>query len=128
MTIRVCDIEIRTCDEPLIFSPGDPVRKIKGYEYPGSVVSAFHTLAGKARYVVESAVAPGMLHIFNGEQLEEDSSRKAAASEPGRHPEKPTLIEALEILAVYLDGGAEDEASGIVRKAARTLSVQEILK
>lgn len=50
----------------------DKVRKIKGYPYPGIVVSKFETTAGKTRYVVESTSKDtvGMLHIFNASQLE----------------------------------------------------------
>ena len=51
---------------------GDLVRKRAGYEYPGIIVSLFTTRAGAVRYVVE-ADHPGfvgMLHIFNGDQLE----------------------------------------------------------
>lgn len=54
------------------FLRGDKVRKVKGYHYPGVVVAAFPNLSGDHRYVVE-CTAPdcaGMLHIFNGEQLE----------------------------------------------------------
>ena len=54
------------------FNEGDHVTKVKGYEFTGTVVSAFRTLAGKERFVVECTVpgAGGMLHIYNGEQLE----------------------------------------------------------
>ena len=48
---------------------GTQVEKPKGYPFPGTVVAAFDTLAGETRYVVESALAPGMLHIFSGSQL-----------------------------------------------------------
>ncbi len=54
------------------YQQGDKVKKVKGYAYPGVVVSAFTNLNGDSRYVVE-CTAPdckGMLHIFNGEQLE----------------------------------------------------------
>ena len=51
---------------------GDLVRKRAGYEYPGVIVSVFTTQAGAVRYVVEAdhPSFKGMLHIFNGEQLE----------------------------------------------------------
>ena len=55
--------------EPFKFTTGDEVIKVKGYAFPGVVVSTFNTLDGKARYVVESIVCEGMLHIFNGDQL-----------------------------------------------------------
>lgn len=48
------------------------VRKVKGYAYPGVIVSVFPNTKGETRYVVE-CTAPdcaGMLHIFNREQLE----------------------------------------------------------
>ena len=54
------------------FKVGDLVRKRAGYEYPGIIVSVFMTRAGAVRYVVEADHPgfAGMLHIFNGEQLE----------------------------------------------------------
>jgi hypothetical protein len=54
------------------FEVGDLVRKRAGYEYPGIIVSAFTTRAGAVRYVVEADHPgfAGMLHIFNGDQLE----------------------------------------------------------
>lgn len=58
--------------EDLKFNPLQAVQKVKGYQWPGVVVSAFHTLDGKARYVVECTVpaVSGALHIFSGDQLE----------------------------------------------------------
>ena len=54
------------------FNPGDHVVKVSGYRYPGIVVAAFQNLAGQWRYVVECTVpeVAGMLHIYNGGQLE----------------------------------------------------------
>ena len=54
------------------FAEGDRVRKVKGYKFPGIVVAAFTNLRGDWRYVVECTVdeVAGMLHIYNGEQLE----------------------------------------------------------
>jgi hypothetical protein len=54
------------------FVVGDKVRKVKGYSWPGIVVSVFKTLGGQWRYVVECTVpeVAGALHIYNGEQLE----------------------------------------------------------
>lgn len=54
------------------FVVGDKVRKVKGYSWPGVVVSVFKTLEGKPRYVVECTVpeVAGALHIYNAEQLE----------------------------------------------------------
>jgi hypothetical protein len=49
---------------------GDWVTKPRGYPYPGTVVAVFETLDGVQRVVVESMLAPGMLHIFAPEQLE----------------------------------------------------------
>jgi hypothetical protein len=48
-----------------------PVEKVGGYPFPGTVVAAFHTLAGSERFVVEATGEhyAGMLHIFNGGQL-----------------------------------------------------------
>ena len=48
---------------------GEQVWKPKGYAFEGTVVSAFVTLGGEVRYVVESRLAPGLLHIFNGDQV-----------------------------------------------------------
>lgn len=54
------------------FKNGDKVYKNKGYKYPGIIVSAFKTTAGKERYVVECIQegCEGMLHIFNDSVLE----------------------------------------------------------
>ena len=54
------------------FKVGDLVGKRAGYEYPGIIVSVFMRRAGAVRYVVEADHPgfAGMLHIFNGEQLE----------------------------------------------------------
>ena len=51
---------------------GSRVQKIKGYKWPGVVVSVFTTLAGQTRIVVECTVpeVAGALHIYNPEQLE----------------------------------------------------------
>lgn len=51
---------------------GTKVRKVKGYEWPGIVVSVFETLDGKVRYVVECTVPEvrGALHIYAPEQIE----------------------------------------------------------
>lgn len=61
-----------TSNDHLGFRVGDKVRKVRGYEWPGVVVSCFETLDGKPRYVVECTVPEvrGALHIYNGEQLE----------------------------------------------------------
>jgi len=54
------------------FKVGDRVKKRSGYEYPGFIVSVFTNRAGSVRYVVEAdhPAFSGMLHIFNGDQLE----------------------------------------------------------
>ncbi|MBG6211362.1 hypothetical protein IWQ49_006047 [Labrenzia sp. EL_126] len=51
---------------------GAPVQKIKGYKWPGIIVSAFHTTSGQLRYVVECTVpeVEGALHIYAPEQIE----------------------------------------------------------
>ena len=51
------------------FKAGDRVKKRSGYKYPGFIVSVFTNRAGAVRYVVEADFS-GMLHIFNGDQLE----------------------------------------------------------
>jgi hypothetical protein len=50
------------------------VQKIKGYKYPGIIVSIFMTLDHRVRYVVEAdpdSDFRGMLHIFNDNDIEE---------------------------------------------------------
>lgn len=51
---------------------GDSVRKVSGYQWPGVVVSDFHTREGKHRLVVECTVpeVAGALHIYSPEQIE----------------------------------------------------------
>ena len=51
---------------------GDVVRKTSGYKFNGEVRAVFKTKVGVERYVVESNDAPGLLHIFNKDQLEPD--------------------------------------------------------
>jgi hypothetical protein len=53
------------------FKVGDRVEKVSGYKWPGVVVSAFDTLSGERRVVVECTVAEiaGALHIYNEKQL-----------------------------------------------------------
>lgn len=48
---------------------GDKVNKIKGYQFPGTVVSVFETTKGEIRLVVEMDNF-GLLHIFNESQLQ----------------------------------------------------------
>lgn len=50
------------------FQVGDRVNKIKGYRFPGIVVSVFPTKDGNIRLVVEMDEF-GLLHIFNESQL-----------------------------------------------------------
>lgn len=47
-------------------SVGDRVEKVSGYKFPGVIVSAFLTLAGELRFVVECTIpgCEGMLHIY----------------------------------------------------------------
>lgn len=51
---------------------GDKVQKVKGYRWPGIVVSVFETTRGQLRCVVECTVpeVSGALHIYNFDQLE----------------------------------------------------------
>lgn len=55
-----------------MFKEGDNVKKVKGYTFPGTVVSVFQNLAGETRLVVEATGEEykGMLHIFNETQME----------------------------------------------------------
>lgn len=50
------------------FKVGDKVDKVKGYQFPGTVVSVFITTSGETRLVVEMDNY-GLLHIFNPSQL-----------------------------------------------------------
>lgn len=54
------------------FAVGERVRKLKGYAWPGVVVSVFKTISGATRVVVECTVpeVAGALHIYSPEQLE----------------------------------------------------------
>lgn len=52
------------------FNVGERVIKTSGYRYVGLIKAAFVNSFDDWRYVVENEDAPGMLHIFNGEQLE----------------------------------------------------------
>lgn len=51
------------------FSVGDKAYKPKGYKFPCTIVSIFHTTNGDVRIVGEMD-DNGMLHIFNENQLE----------------------------------------------------------
>lgn len=62
------------------------VTKPKGYPYPGTVVAVFETLAGETRLVVESDLAPGMLHIFTPAQLLPVARRSSGGRCGSRRP------------------------------------------
>lgn len=50
---------------------GQRARKVGGsYQADGTIVAAFITTAGLDRFVFEFDTPAGMLHIFNGSQLE----------------------------------------------------------
>jgi hypothetical protein len=76
---------------------GDEVEKIRGYKWPGVVVSVFHTLAGDERVVVECTVpeVAGALHIYAPEQLTvtrvstKIGLRKALETIAARDPDNP---------------------------------------
>lgn len=51
---------------------GSKVIKPEGYPFPGEVRAVFTTKEGLWRYVVESSLAPGLMHIFAPVQIEED--------------------------------------------------------
>lgn len=55
------------------FKVGDMVQKVKGYKFPGVVVSVFLTLSGQVRYVVECTAheVEGCLHIFSERDLDD---------------------------------------------------------
>lgn len=54
------------------FAVGDLVKKKKGYQFPGMIVSCFINSNYEIRYVVEATDEnfKYMLHIFNEDQLE----------------------------------------------------------
>lgn len=55
----------------LRFRPKDRVMKVGGsYRMEATVVAAFFTLSGEARYVVEADVPKGLLHIYSEHNLE----------------------------------------------------------
>ncbi len=57
--------------KPATFSVGDRVRKVGGsYQATGTILAAFKTRYGSNRYVFDFDEPPGLLHIFNHEQLE----------------------------------------------------------
>lgn len=68
--MRIREGDIVLSDEAR-FQHWDQVRKVRGYEYVGTVVSVFETISGEIRVVVEHNVSKGMLHIFSQDQLEE---------------------------------------------------------
>ena len=55
--------------EKFQFREGQRVRKVGSYEAVGTIVAAFHTTRGDARYVFEFDVPRGMLHIFSEKNL-----------------------------------------------------------
>ena len=75
---------------PDALTVGDHVRKIKGYAFPGVVVSTFNTLAGKGRYVVEctSPDVEGCLHIYNADQLKKVDQPQSEDTEQPMTPKR----------------------------------------
>ena len=51
------------------FAAGEPVYKPRGYTFPGKVIVAF-VHDNQPKYVVESDMSRGLLHIFHKVQLE----------------------------------------------------------
>lgn len=51
------------------FQVGDKAVKVKGYQFPCTIVSVFKTVDGNIRVVGEMD-GYGLLHIFNEDQLE----------------------------------------------------------
>lgn len=51
------------------FQVGDKAVKVKGYQFPCTIVSVFETVNGNIRVVGEMD-GYGLLHIFNEDQLE----------------------------------------------------------
>lgn len=73
-----------------MWEKGDRVRKQRGYQWPGIVVSVFETLEGHTRIVVECIVpeVAGALHIYNPEQLEKDDRPWPIPYRGATHPSK----------------------------------------
>ena len=67
------------------FRIGDKAYKVKGYEFPCTIVSVFRTTTDKVRVVAEMDNY-GLLHIFNEDQLEL------------RNKHEKTKIESIELL------------------------------
>lgn len=65
---------------------GDAVIKLHGYGFPGTVVAVFRKLDGEQRVVVESALSPGLLHIFSPTQLAVSES-EPCTTDAARLPE-----------------------------------------
>lgn len=59
----------QSSSDPCQLAVGTRVEKPSGYPFPGEVRVAFRNKAGDLRYVVESELAPGMLHIFAPKQI-----------------------------------------------------------
>ena len=53
------------------FSLGQRVEKVRGYKWPGVIVSKFTNIEGSVRYVVECTVeeVEGALHIYSENDL-----------------------------------------------------------
>lgn len=80
------------------FKIGDKVDKVKGYKFPSVIVAAFVTTNGDERYVAEMD-GYGLLHIFNGEQLESTQSIKSTLC---NHFGFPCHCEVVRITREYL--------------------------
>lgn len=86
-----------------MFKRDDTVQKVKGYKWPGTVVSVFQTLEGKTRVVVECTVpeVAGALHIYSPDQIEKVGESKAEPIAPNDSLSNlltsmvPTIYEAL---------------------------------
>jgi hypothetical protein len=50
------------------FNIGDRVDKVRGYQFPSTIVAVYWTTGGELRYVAELDNL-GLQHIFNEEQL-----------------------------------------------------------
>lgn len=61
----------------MTFKVNERVKKSRGYDFDGVIVSAFKTTNGSERYVVEQNDS-GLLHIFNPDMLVRDTSTMTA--------------------------------------------------
>lgn len=90
----------QTAAEPVPYPVGTPVRKLKGYAYPGEVRAAFYTRAGELRYAVEAIHWDfrGMLRVFTPEEIYAQHFEERRTPGPVPDPRDEALKLAAEAL------------------------------